>query len=124
MNQVSIQIPSELFCAIYSIFQGSTQKVITDALQNLVNENLPVGNFKEGHTVNIEIPWPNSNTKEYRVWKICQEILAEYNGLLTANHKELVIQRCSQQGIHINTANTNYSNWKRFWNASQKVSQA
>ena len=92
--------------------------------QNIVNENLPVGNFKEGHTVNIEIPWPNSNTKEYRVWKICQEILAEYNGLLTANHKELVIQRCSQQGININTANTNYSNWKRFCNASQKVSQA
>lgn len=119
MNQVSIQLPSDLFFEIYKKYGEFSQEKIIYVLELLIKEDIPLKLSDDAGVIIRKIDWPNPNTQGYKVWKISQELLDE-DGKLNTKHKKLVTEKCKELGINPNTTNTNYTSWKK-WHQSRAI---
>ena len=115
MEYVSIQIPAALYVSIYKSYGEETSDVILDCLNKLINEeaeNSKVSEAPKSMVADYECLRPKAGTITANVWEIADRILKE-TGVITFNHRDLVIQACKQEGINSNTASTKYSDWKK-----------
>jgi len=103
METVSIQLPAELYTTIYSKHGAATSKAIEECLQSLVSEREP----KPKTTDFDHFMRPNKGTITGRVWEIADEIY-EKTGEIS---REVVVTKCMEEGINMNTASTQYSHW-------------
>lgn len=104
MEYVYIQVPAALYTSIYERHDEQTSAVISECLAQLVADSP-----EETRSGNFQYPRPGSGTITGKVWEIADQI-REKTG---AANRDAVIQACIQQGININTANTQYSYWRK-----------
>lgn len=104
MEYVSIQIPAALYTSIYERHDERTSAVISECLTQLL-----AGSPGDTQAGNFQYPRPGSGTITGKVWEIADQIREK----IGAANRNAVIQACIQQGININTANTQYSYWSK-----------
>ena len=100
MKAVNIEIPASLFCGIYKIYGDDTGSQIIKALQSLEDK------ADEGYV------WkslrPGTGTITGRVWEIADEYKKMNGGMVS---RESIVKKCIEEGINMNTANTQFSHW-------------
>ncbi|MDO9477595.1 MAG: hypothetical protein Q7L07_12865 [Pseudohongiella sp.] len=101
MEQVSIQIPASLYCQIYVKHEEQTTNVIIETLK-------AYSGMSQSKTTAKSLR-PGEGTITGRVWKIADQLKAE-NGVA---NRTLVVEACMAEGINMNTANTQFSNWSK-----------
>ena len=106
METVSVQIPAALYAAIYARHEEETGDAISGCLNRLlvpdVTEPSPP---REGGP---QYARPGKNTITGRVWEIADQLRKA-----GAADRESVVRACVAAGINVNTANTQYSHWKK-----------
>lgn len=108
METVSVQIPADLFSAIYARYQEETSEEINRCLKRLLNSAVsePTSRQVEGPRYSR----PRDSTRPTgRVWEIADRL--SKNG--SAADRGSVVTACVEAGININTANTQYSHWRK-----------
>lgn len=107
MQTVAVQIPASLFVALFSAYQEDTGEVITGCLQEFMDKDRE----SESEVVAPTTPYPRPGpgTITGKVWEIADDI---YQKTGSAN-RAAIVQECINQGINMNTANTQYSFWKK-----------
>ena len=118
MQTVSIQIPAELYTAIYALHKESTSEVIGKCLQSLIDDNKAdcnssferVDYFTQANerTITGNVTRPGKGTITGKVWDIADQLLKETGEM----NRTAVVTACIDAGINMNTANTQYSHWK------------
>lgn len=104
METVSIQIPAELYTAIYSRYADATSTTITECLQSLL-----VDNESQSVATGVEhFMRPGKGTITGRVWEIADQLLQETGEM----DRTAVVTACINEGINMNTASTQFSHWK------------
>jgi len=106
METVSVQIPGALYAAIYVRYEEETAEAISGCLNRLLvsaesEPPPPRGNRPQ-------YPRPGKGTITREVWEIADQL--EKTG---AVDRECVVKACVVRGIKFNTANTQYSYWKK-----------
>lgn len=105
METVLIQIPAELYTAIYARHTESTSVAITECLQSLLDDN-----ESQSASTGVEhFMRPGEGTKTGRVWEIADQLLKETGEM----DRTTVVTACIDEGINMNTASTQYSHWKK-----------
>jgi hypothetical protein len=100
METVSITLPADLYITLYDQYGDKTTQNIVDILRGSSDvEPIEQPSFSYR---------PGAGTKTGRVWEIADELKAASG---TAIRNE-VLQRCFEEGLNMNTANTQYSKWK------------
>ena len=115
MEYVSIQIPAALYAKIYGLYEEESSTVILRSLNQLTNEEqekTKVHETPKDVITDFTTLQPKAGTITAKVWDIANRIFKEA-GVITHNHRDLVIQACIQQGLKANTASTKYSDWKK-----------
>ncbi len=107
MESISIQISAALYTSIYERYREETSSVITACLSQLLNAE---GSEEAANEAGgLQHPRPSAGTITGRVWEIADRILKETG---TAN-RETVTKACMHEGINVNTANTQFSYWRK-----------
>jgi hypothetical protein len=106
METVAIQIPASLFAAIYAKYQNETRLVVTECLNQLLEEEPSNEEMKRIKTQHFTRP--GAGTVTGRVWEIADQILNKTG----RKDRSAVVEICIQEGINMNTANTQYSHWR------------
>jgi hypothetical protein len=108
METVSIQLPAQLFAAIYQRFGEETSSVINKCLYQLVigEERISQHGLDASTNPNKR---PGAGTITGRVWDIADQIQQKSGNA----EREEVIKACMEEGININTASTQFSYWKK-----------
>ena len=107
MESISIQIPVALYTSIYERYQEETSAVIAACLSQHLNAEASEEAASEARE--LQHPRPSTGTITGRVWEIADRILKETG---TAN-RETVTKACMHEGINVNTANTQFSYWRK-----------
>ena len=102
MEHVSIQIPASLYCQLYARHDEHTSSVIMEVLEALCG--VPLSSNSGPKSLR-----PGAGTITGRVWAIADQLKAD-NGVAK---RTLVVEACMAEGINMNTANTQYSNWAK-----------
>ncbi len=107
METVMIEVPAALYVRIFEAYEEGTSEAIVDCLADLA------GNKAQGTTAKknaaFAYPRPGKGTITGMVWDIADRLLRE-TGEVT---RDAVIRASAAEGININTANTQYSHWKK-----------
>jgi len=107
LETVLIQIPAELYTAIYACHGEETSTAIKEHLNQLLGSNTggtPPNNVRTQHFMR-----PGEGTITGRVWEIADQLVEETGSA----ERDAVVMACMDEGIKINTANTQYSHWKK-----------
>lgn len=107
MESISFQIPAALYTSIYERYREETSSVITACLSQLQNTEAPEETAIE--VGGLQHPRPSAGTITGRVWEVADRIFKETG---TAN-RETVTKACMHEGINVNTANTQFSYWRK-----------
>ena len=104
METVSIQIPAELYTAIYARYAETTSEAINKCLQTLLDDN-----ESQSASTSVEhFMRPGKGTITGRVWEIADQLLQETGEM----DRAAVVTACIEEGLNMNTANTQYTHWK------------
>jgi len=104
METISISLPSTLYCSLFEQFGESTTHTIINTLSNLV------GSISVAVETDDQVyPRPGQGTKTGKVW----EIADKFSSLEKRATRQKVVNACLQEGINMNTANTQYSHWSK-----------
>tara|TARA_R100001039_G_C1839038_1_gene100530 strand:- start:1245 stop:1568 length:324 start_codon:yes stop_codon:yes gene_type:complete len=101
MDNISIQIPAALFCALYERFGQHTENQIVSCLQDLAGSTASLTSSSSLR--------PKLGTITGRVWEIADRIKANDGNA----QRNAVVQASIEEGINMNTANTQYSHWAK-----------
>lgn len=111
METINISLPGALYSALYERYREDTTTVICSHLEQLLlaeaSKEIPEDN---------EPNRPRTGTITGRVWEIADKIFNESGEI----GRDAVIKACMLEGINFNTANTQFSYWKKS-NAKQKA---
>lgn len=107
MESISIQIPAALYTSIYERYREETSAVITSCLTQLLNSETSEETASEAEGIQHSRPGPGTITG--RVWEIADRIYKETGAV----NREAVTKACMDEGININTANTQFSYWRK-----------
>lgn len=104
METVSIQIPAELYTAIYARYEETTSTTINECLQSLL-----VDNESQSVATGVEhFMRPGKDTITGRVWEIADQLFKD-TGMMD---RTAVVTACIKEDINMNTASTQFSHWK------------
>lgn len=101
METVSINIPAALYCDIYARHGGRTNQEIVKLLHQLTHATPDVDESRSYR--------PGENTITGRVWAIADRLKLEHG----RTNRNQVVETCMKEGINVNTANTQYSQWAK-----------
>lgn len=101
MEYVNVQVPAYLYCKIYDAHQEQTTAIIQSALESIFDHS-PV-------PVKAKSLRPGAGTITGRVWEIADQLILDGRDASRA----LVVETCMSEGINMNTANTQFSNWAK-----------
>lgn len=107
MESISIQLPAALYTSIYERYREETSTVITACLSQLLDAEATEEAASEAGA--LQHPRPRAGTITGKVWEVADRILKETG---TVN-RETVTKACMHEGININTANTQFSYWRK-----------
>jgi hypothetical protein len=106
METVAIQIPASLFADIYNRYQNDSRIRIIECLNQLLEEEPSSEDKKRIKTLHYSRPGEGTTTG--RVWEIADQLLNETG----QKDRSAIVAACIQEGINMNTANTQYSHWR------------
>ena len=105
MESVGVQIPAELFAALYNRYREDTGNTINRCLNELLDEDRAATPIRASTQHFMR---PGRGTITGRVWEIADELYAKTGEM----NREAVVTACMEEGIKMNTASTQYSHWK------------
>ena len=107
METVFIQIPADLFGKIYAQHKDETADAINNCLSRLL-ESKSSEYSAAGPSIKKKFARRPTGEKTGRVWEIADRLESAGNA-----DRESVVKACVEEELNHNTANTQYSRWKK-----------
>ena len=109
METVFIQIPADLFGKIYAQYKDETADAINNCLSRLLHSGRSEYAAPERDRPQYQFAQRPKGEKTGKVWEIADRLESAGNA-----DRESVVKACvEQEEINPNTANTQYSHWKK-----------
>lgn len=107
METVFIQIPAALYVAIYDRHGEQATSVIASCLSASLSGDSPSAIQVQPEPVRYSRP--RSGTITGKVWEIADRIKQQ----MGSADRRAVVTACINEGVNINTANTQFQYWKK-----------
>lgn len=109
METITIELPASTYVKLYNIYGEGTREQINNILINSeIGEKLASESVLPANEAPTSFR-PGPNTITGRVWEIADRLKSETG---EAN-RDAVVRTCMEEGINLNTASTQYSQWKK-----------
>lgn len=107
METISIKVPAALYTSLYMRHGEETTSAITACLSQLLDADSD--ERSRADTRSLQYPRPGAGTITGKVWEIADRIHRQTGAV----SRDAVIKACMEEGINFNTANTQYSHWRK-----------